>query len=87
MKAEHKKAKTASKFFELEADEGSESGYDSEGKVVAKGKLSFKYFALENDFYTEEQLRPKAQRLDNAYIEELAKKYAQQDGDESEEGD
>lgn len=31
---------------------------------------------IECEVYTEEQLRPKAQRLDSAYIDEIAKKYA-----------
>lgn len=33
-------------------------------------------------YYTSEQLKPKALRLDHAYIEEIARKYVQEDEDQ-----
>lgn len=44
-------------------------------------------FLSELEFYTEEHLRPKAPRLNHALIEEIQKKYADQQVDDDESDD
>jgi hypothetical protein len=41
---------------------------------------------IECEFYTEEQLKPRTQRLDMAYIEEIERKYVKEGEEEQEVG-
>ena len=36
-------------------------------------------FVIEGDFYTREELRPKADRLDKNYVDDMMKKYEKQE--------
>eukprot|EP00347_Sterkiella_histriomuscorum_P019259 403342330 len=82
LKNKQKQKKKASRFFEDEACEGDE---DEEEEDDEKPNRKIK----ESEFYTEEQLRVKTQRLDKNFLDNMMKRYdnVKSQGDEGEEDD
>ncbi|CDW77019.1 UNKNOWN [Stylonychia lemnae] len=71
--------KRVSKFFDDEAQEE-----DDEEVPARQAKRKFKrqiYYILESDFYTNEQLKVKTQRINEKFLDNLLDKYKDKDGE------
>lgn len=66
-----------SKFYECEAEEGSEDDEEEEGEPKKpKGNAFSEYkLAIEKEFYTAEMLEVKTQRLNDKFIDEIYDRY------------